>query len=76
MKVGIAKYITKVNQKKDNRFNKIFLNFLSGKMNYGFIDMSIDHLDFIGVNYYGKEVIEDLSRLSILLLNTLNLAAL
>ena len=58
VKVGIAKYITKVTQKTDNRFNKLFLNFLSGKMNYGFIDMSIDHLDFIGVNYYGKEVIE------------------
>ena len=24
-------------------------------MNYGFIDTIADHLDFIGVNYYGKK---------------------
>ena len=58
VKVGVAKYITKITQKNYSRLNQLFLGFLSGKMNYGFIDTIADHLDFIGVNYYGKEVIE------------------
>ena len=55
VKVGVAKYMTKTFQSSYNPLNKVIIDFLENRLVYGFVGDVNNELDFIGVNYYGKE---------------------
>lgn len=38
------------------------VHFLEKMVNFNFLDRIVDHLDFIGVNYYGKELVSTMGR--------------
>ena len=42
----------------DNFIEKFMAKFSYNKFNYKLMDMVSDHMDFIGINYYGAEVLK------------------
>ena len=57
--VGIAKNMALY--KGHHIHDKVISNFLKYRMNWEFLDRTINYMDFIGINYYGEETVKNFS---------------
>ena len=57
--VGIAKNMALY--KGYHIHDKVISNFLKYRMNWEFLDRTVNYMDFIGINYYGEEIVKNFS---------------